>query len=526
MELPEKKRFLFLHADNPTQRRTRSQSLDSKVRRHLMTDIGRSRRKPPKASPFVTLVWHVETSKTQSNTRQGENSTSREIRDDYAQAPAKDLVAPYHTAAPYTTPLILHALSVFEKEWGEDGFSAYGFTLIMVAGNNAMSSTRSTNTFWFPFAFRKSAFLHHYQQIFNSPNVLIPLYRRSARELRSLALERSLVTIQCVESRLASSDLSSATSESVINAVLAMVCYNFTSLDFDQAMIHVKGMWMVIAARGGISTLETNQDLMLMISWVDITAALLHDTKPLFPLSKAMTSASIFSLGLEMLPGPLPSVLIDENKQDTRFMGVMSCIGDLNEIAALLQFELATKGDAIWDNEEQMGFLINPVTHHLLDQQPTRSPEPMTHCGVISEALRFGAIIWIIRVKRRCRSYPGTAEARISTLLKMLSSELNTGIVWNSPDLWLVRLWLLVLCSISEPREADLATAMRMIANEMREPRAVSWGEVISSIRQMPWVDIFETPCTELGQRLMRDYLGPSIQSATNDALGLPFVYC
>lgn len=251
MELPEKKRFLFLHADNPTQRRTRSQSLDSKVRRHLMTDIGRSRRKPPKASPFVTLVWHVETSKTQSNTRQGENSTSREIRDDYAQAPAKDLVAPYHTAAPYTTPLILHALSVFEKEWGEDGFSAYGFTLIMVAGNNAMSSSknppqvfrevdshhllklndtaRSTNTFWFPFAFRKSAFLHHYQQIFNSPNVLIPLYRRSARELRSLALERSLVTIQCVESRLASSDLSSATSESVINAVLAMVCYNVSS---------------------------------------------------------------------------------------------------------------------------------------------------------------------------------------------------------------------------------------------------------------------------------------------------------
>lgn len=41
----------------------------------------------------------------------------------------------------------------------------------------------------------------------------------------------------------------------------------FTSLDFDQAMIHVKGMWMVVAARGGISTLESNQDLMLMISW-------------------------------------------------------------------------------------------------------------------------------------------------------------------------------------------------------------------------------------------------------------------
>lgn len=32
-------------------------------------------------------------------------------------------------------------------------------------------------------------------------------------------------------------------------------------------MIHVKGMSMVIAARGGISTLEASQDLLLMISW-------------------------------------------------------------------------------------------------------------------------------------------------------------------------------------------------------------------------------------------------------------------
>lgn len=253
MKPPKKRRLLFLHVDNPTRRRTRSQSLDSKVRRHLMVDIGRSRRKPSKASPFVTLVWHAETSRAQSNTRQGEDSTSREIRDDYAQAPAKDLVAPYHNAAPYATPPILHTLSSFEKEWGEDSFSAYGFTLIMVAGKNAMSSSktplpsqvfceldshhvlklkdaaRSTNTFWFPFAFRKSAFLHHYQQIFTSPNILIPLYWRSARELRSLALERSLMTIQCVESRLASSDMSSATSESVINAVLALVCYNVSS---------------------------------------------------------------------------------------------------------------------------------------------------------------------------------------------------------------------------------------------------------------------------------------------------------
>ncbi|KAH7161697.1 hypothetical protein EDB81DRAFT_683664 [Dactylonectria macrodidyma] len=513
---PKKRRLLFLHADTrnpPTQRRTRSKSLDSKVRRHLMVDIGMSRRKPSKAPQFVTFVWSsAETSGALSSTGQGEHSTSRDV--DHLQVPAKDLVVP-ETAAQYTAlytaaPPILHALSVFEKEWGEDWFSAYGFTLIMIAGRNAMGSTCSTNTFWFPFAFRKSAFLHHYQQIFTSPNVLIPLYRRSARELRSLALERSLKTIQCVESRLSSSDASSATSDSVLHAVLALVCYNFTSLDFDQAIIHVKGMWMVIVARGGISTLEANQDLMLMISWVDITAALLHDTKPLFPLSAPMASASVFrDSGLETLPAPLLSVANDENTQNTRFMNVMSCIGDLNTLAVLVRFKLATKGIAIWDDEEQMGFLINLVTHQLLDQ-PLRS-DPVTRWDIISEALRLGAMIWIIRVKRRCRSYPGTAEARISTLLKMLSSRSNAEHVWNSPDLRLVRLWLLVLCSISEPSGKDLATSMEMIASEMKESRSVSWVEIMADIRQMPWVDIFEPPCAKLGQRLLKDYLGTPI---------------
>jgi hypothetical protein len=291
-------------------------------------------------------------------------------------------------------------------------------------------------------------------------------------------------------------------------------------------MIHVKGLWLVIAARGGISTLGPNQDLMLMISWygsatpiayatagdllqkltnqfrVDITAALLHDTEPLFPLSTPIASTSeLGNLGLETLPAPLLSVIDDENTQDSRFMNVMSCLGDLNALAALVRFELATKGNGIWDNEEQMGFLINPVTHQLL-VQPSRS-EPVTRWDIISEALRLGAMIWIIRVKRRCRSYPGTAEARISTLLEMLSNRSNAEHAWNSPNLRLVRLWLLVLCSISEPSDEYLATSMEMIASEMKEPRSMSWVEIMADIRQMPWVDIFEPPCAKLGQRLL-----------------------
>lgn len=242
---------------------------------------------------------------------------------------------------------------------------------------------------------------------------------------------------------------------------------------------------------------------------MDITAALLHDTNPLFPLSASMASANVFHRpGLGMLPAPLISVLNDEGTQDVRFTSVMSCISDLNALATLLRVELATKGDAIWDDEEQMSLLINPVTHHLLGQQPTRSSEPMTSCDLLSTALRLGAIIWIIRVKRRCRCYPGTAKARISTLLEVLSRNFDTVHVWNSSrDLQTVRLWLLVLCSISEPSDQDHARSMRMIASDINELRLVSWDAIMSNIRRMPWIDIFEPECAKLGQRIVKDYI-------------------
>lgn len=235
---------------------------------------------------------------------------------------------------------------------------------------------------------------------------------------------------------------------------------------------------------------------------MDVTAALLHNTKPLFPLSALMTSASVFGYsGLKTLPAPLLSIINDENTQNTRFMKVMSCISDLNALAGLVQFELATKGNAIWDDGEQMGFLINPITHQLLDQ-PSIS-DPVSRSDIISEVLRLGAMIWIITVKRRCRSYPGTAQPRISTLLKMLPRKSDAGHVWNSPDLRLVRLWLLVLCSISEPTDEDLVTSIEMIASDIKEPRWVSWAQIMADIRQMPWVDIFEPQRAKLGQQLL-----------------------
>lgn len=241
---------------------------------------------------------------------------------------------------------------------------------------------------------------------------------------------------------------------------------------------------------------------------VDITTALLHNTRPVFPLFASVASA-VRDPGRATLPGPLLRVINGRNLLNTRFMNIMLSIGDLNALATLLRSELAKNGNAIWDDEERLGTLMNPVTHRLLNQA-SRS-EPVTRWDFFSEALRLGAMIWIIQVKRRCRSYPGTAGAHIATLLKMMSSKSDPESIWSSLDGRVIHLWLLVICSISEPRDEDLETSTKLIVSRMKESVTVSWVEIMAEIRHMPWVDLFERPCADLGQRLLINNLSAPI---------------
>jgi hypothetical protein len=203
--------------------------------------------------------------------------------------------------------------------------------------------------------------------------------------------------------------------------------------------------------------------------------------------------------GKGILPKPWLGLTDDEDAPVMRLANVSSCIDDLKELSGVLQSGMASKEESFLDNEEKMGFLVNSVAHRLLDLP--RTPKPATQYDLVSEAVRLGAIIWIIQIKRRFRSHPGTAEHHVSTLLNLLSRESDMEDAWSAVGQDGVRIWLLVLCSISGPSQHDLARSMEMLADYMTA-RSVSWNEVMAGIHQMPWIDIFEAPCAHLGQKL------------------------
>lgn len=75
--------------------------------------------------------------------------------------------------------------------------------------------------------------MQHYHSFFTSTHFLESVSRSGVKELKALALDRSVVTIRCIEGTLAMADNSSSTSQRLINGILALICYN-VSIESDE----------------------------------------------------------------------------------------------------------------------------------------------------------------------------------------------------------------------------------------------------------------------------------------------------
>ena len=230
---------------------------------------------------------------------------------------------------------------------------------------------------------------------------------------------------------------------------------------------------------------------------MDITASLLYDTRPRFPLPQDLVPAIQPAKRLEMLPSPLINLMKGQTTKDEHLINIASSIADLAGMAAVIEAGYATKGQALWSDEVYIGLRINPIAHRLLDKSGQKAA--MGGSALLSEALRLAALIWIIWIKRRCRSYPGTPLSYVSKLLTLLSTDYAWRNASSASDLVSIRLWLLVLCGISSSGVTEERTiAANLIAGEMLQSKGDSWTEVMLRVRQMPWISDFEAPCTEL----------------------------
>ncbi|EEU38087.1 uncharacterized protein NECHADRAFT_48037 [Fusarium vanettenii 77-13-4] len=454
MDPSKKKRLLFVHSTGPTHVHGRDKTSRAKIRRHVMEDIGKSRRKPRRNPQFMIKM-------------------------------------PFWSQDP---------LSVLEQQWGMDAFSAYGITLLGSEGKRFLGNADALTPegFSFPFAFTSSAFLRHFKAIFSDQSILKAIHRQSSARIKVVALERALETITCIEAAMASPSFDPAIGDRVFYAILSIICYNLLEMDLDQARVHLEGLSLLIAARGGMKSLTGNNELRLMIFWVDVMTCLLFDTRPRYPLPQDLIPAMSQTDPSNGLPLSLLRIMAAvADTRDSQLTHIPACVTGLNAIATMIESELTTRGDSLWKDEIFLGLRINPLAHLLFDH-PIRSTRFSSPLDQTLASIRLGVIVWIICVKRMYRSWPGSRMAYVPELLDSLSTQSSTASN-TSDDILSVNLWLSVLCGVASCHGSrERKAVVSLIVYNMQQLNNKEWSESMMDVRKMPWISSFEAPLAEV----------------------------
>ncbi|KAL4965768.1 uncharacterized protein BDV14DRAFT_51055 [Aspergillus stella-maris] len=265
---PEKA-FLFIHQNGPTKTEYQTKKIKSDVRRHVMLEIGRSRRKA-RRNPRLEVVARPLAPSTE-DTSDSDPAVHAETK-----SPSSLFQIQGKASSPERPFWDQHPLVVLERQWEMDTFSAYGIAFVVSEGRHFVSkdAKQVQGGFWFPFAFRASAFLHHFRDAFTSPQLLKSITAALSKEFQIIALRRMSETIACIGTILSGHDLRQVTANNVIRGVLACICYNLVSSDYAQAQLHLDGLERLVFARGGVMNLQNDRDLGLMILWYLLTRGL------------------------------------------------------------------------------------------------------------------------------------------------------------------------------------------------------------------------------------------------------------
>ncbi|UKZ78135.1 hypothetical protein TrVFT333_005869 [Trichoderma virens FT-333] len=352
-------------------------------------------------------------------------------------------------------------LAVLEVSWGMDAFAAYGLALAVSWDKSLRDSCKSH--FWFPFAFKNSSFCH---KLLTAPEVRDAVRSQTTERSINFALARSMEIISCIERTLRNPDIKLALANNVIRGVMGCICYNYIVADLDQARVHLNGLKLMIANRGGIESLSDDYDLVLMIFWyapIEIIdfLTLLHTLCP--------------NLSAHQLC-------------------VVSALRDIGSLAETVQSKLVTWGEDLWKQEIFLGTRLNPIAYRLLDAPP--NPHPDTPCMFI-EALRLGALLWILRVKHMAQAYPGTPGKYVTKLLRLLQGRSIKGLVSASTYFIPFQLWLLLLCASMAEVAHERADALEMVARMVNE-YGWGWEEVMANVNQLPRITGFEADAPSL----------------------------
>ncbi|KAJ3559940.1 hypothetical protein NPX13_g9472 [Xylaria arbuscula] len=360
--------FEFVHVDRPGDEKKQS----TKIRRHVMKDIGRSRRK----------------SKIKSKKNTAESKS--------VVGPASGFAGEHHgqlAQIPVASPTEECKLSgiVFPTEMNEERLILARYLFA-----EARSSYVPFRIPWLSVGLADAA--SWYITLANTvlfrdmqPGDAKPEFKKDTE-----AMKLYTMSLQSISRRLA--DPNEKHKEGLIGAITGFICHDTSTGNFTRQAIHLQGVKSLVDDIGGINEI-TNPMLRLIISWFDLTGAAYRNTFPLFEI-------------------PRDSITNIDTRNDTIYFKMLleswdrdcPCLGDIHS-ALLATAAVASyvnrrcHNPEFWRDDVTAARLLLPALHAVLSLKGRALPnDPLepTYSGVAArEAFRRSLLIFLASLKAK-----------------------------------------------------------------------------------------------------------------------------
>ncbi|KAI1394012.1 uncharacterized protein F4822DRAFT_33595 [Hypoxylon trugodes] len=466
--------FEFVNVGSPSEVKRHS----TKIRRHVMKDIGKARRKSrPKKRGEVIL---------------GEDSSPSSENGDEAEASSSS------KAVALPSPRMdadLHRPSY------PAGMDEERLNLVRFMVNEAHSVYRPFRFLWLSMGLSDAA-------AWNITLANAALYRGMDAETKKLkkpeyissvdAMKWYTLSLASITERLQTPDDSDT--EGLVVAVTGFVCHDSSVGNFDRYCVHMEGLQRLIDKKGGIENLSS-PFLRMMVSWLDLAGATYFNVKPRFDVPRGFIREVNTGNDAQYLEQLLRS-----------WDGNCPALGDIQNAmkatASVANYiNRRSEDPKFWQDDVTLARLLGPAFHEILCLEGRPLPEDTSsidYCGTAArEAFRRAALVFLAAIKIRMGAGAYEMERHLDAFRQISQLPLvNWSVV---PEL---NLWAHIISAMQE-ESPNRAWHVITILEIMGSMGLQSGNQAIDIARGIIWIDAIDqgksdSLCRELNCYLMQ----------------------
>ncbi|KAG4444285.1 hypothetical protein IFR05_000260 [Cadophora sp. M221] len=275
------------------------------------------------------------------------------------------------------------------------------------------------------------------------------------------------------------SDPAIATSDAFIGAVVGLTCYHCHTGNHEAWKLHMNGLDQIIQLRGGIHTLDSSKLVRSLMGWSDITGSSVEDVPPRYPLPPFIPELETLRLcpAISLHQDQILAVWLSRFPNHIDLLNLMSHLQRFNYH---IQYEAQHPERKIFNDGDFATAYLFPLIHRFLSMSGNAivADEQDMH---ILQAVRIACLLYTAEIRRLFGINGVAAKLHTQKLKFYLERSTND---WG--ELAMLRLWCLAMGGM-ESEGADRAWFATEVAREGATLGYPMWHDLETQMEEMIW---------------------------------------